>query len=281
MSEKIVDLFTIPTHRPDVDWEIVVRNKHCDYLDRVCVKTRKSRPDIAIGTCTVQHGRIPADIIICPHRFLERRQIFIDCIHLLTLHEPGNILHIVSEVSIPGGSVDYFLVSVKGGKVVDFVGIELQAVDTTGTVWPARQRFLKSVGLEVDEADINNASPYGMNWKMTAKTTLVQLHHKVKTFEHVNKHFVLVLQDFLLAYMAREFSFAHIGEAKLGDLMHFHAYTFRKGEEQNRIELTARTSTDSDGIAVCLGLQASPNVELADIIATLQTKISDRNRLTI
>lgn len=281
MSEKIVDLFTIPTQRTDTDWESVVRNKHCIYLNRTCVKTRKSDPSVAIGTCTVQHGRSPADIIICPHRFLERKQIFIDCIHLLTLHEPGNVLHVVPEVSVPGGKVDYFLISVKGGKVVDFVGIELQAVDTTGTVWPAQQRFLKSVGIGVNEADAQNKSPYGMNWKMSAKTTLPQLHHKVKTFEHVNKHFVLVLQDFLLAYMAKEFSFDHIGDARLGDMMHFHAYTFIKDAGQNRIELTARTSTDSEGIAICLGLQASPNVELAEIIVTLQSKISERNRLTI
>jgi len=60
-------------------------------------------------------------------------------------HEPGNELHIVSEVSIPGGSVDYFLVSAKDGKVKDFVGIELQTLDTTGTVWPERQRLLKKL----------------------------------------------------------------------------------------------------------------------------------------
>jgi hypothetical protein len=37
----------------------------------------------------------------------------VDCLHLLTTHEVGNELHILSEVPIPGGSVDYFLASVK------------------------------------------------------------------------------------------------------------------------------------------------------------------------
>ena len=50
------------------------------------------------------------------------------------MHEPGNELHTVPEVSVPGGSVDYFLASVRDGKVKDFVGIELQTLDTTGTV---------------------------------------------------------------------------------------------------------------------------------------------------
>jgi len=86
-----------------------------------------------IGTCTVNYGKENRPIIICPHRLLERRQIFTDCIHLLTLHEPGNEFHIVP-VSIPGGSVDYFLASAHRRKVKDFVGIELQTLDTTGTV---------------------------------------------------------------------------------------------------------------------------------------------------
>jgi hypothetical protein len=35
--------------------------------------------------------------------------------HLLTQHEPGNELHIIPEISVPGGSVDYVLASVKSG----------------------------------------------------------------------------------------------------------------------------------------------------------------------
>lgn len=86
------------------------------------------------------HGRGESPVVICPHRLLERRKIFVDSFHLLSLHEPGNELHIVPEIALPGGSVDYFVVSVRKGKVRDFVGIELQTVDTTGTVWPERQR---------------------------------------------------------------------------------------------------------------------------------------------
>jgi hypothetical protein len=48
--------------------------------------------------------------VICPYRFLERRVIFADCLGLIR-HEAGDELHVVPEISIPGGSVDYFLVS--------------------------------------------------------------------------------------------------------------------------------------------------------------------------
>jgi hypothetical protein len=154
MKTNILELYGISaTSHEDIDWGKVSMQGHCPYLNRRCVKTRKSSPSITIGTCSMLYGKEQKDVIICPHRFLEKKQIFVDCLHLLSLHEPGNQLHVVSEIGIPGGSVDYFLVSVRNGKVKDFVGIELQALDTTGTIWPERQKFLQDKGVEIDDSD--------------------------------------------------------------------------------------------------------------------------------
>jgi hypothetical protein len=281
MSNRILELFTISTSKANVDWQQAVKQQFCGYLEKKCVKVRKSQPEISIVTCSALLGvSEERSAIICPHRFLERSQIFIDCLHLLRSHEPGNELHKVPEVAIPGGSVDYFLVSAKNGKVADFVGIELQAVDTTGTTWPARQRFLKSVGVKISRKD-EQSKPYGINWKMTAKTTLVQLHHKAETFQHINKHLVLVLQDCLFDYMNGSFRFSHIEDAKLGDPMHFHIYAQESGRAEPRLKLISRKSTDAEGIALSLGLQAKQKVELEVIVAALQAKMSDRTLLKI
>lgn len=227
------------------------------------------------------YGQDNRGLIICPVRLLERRQIFSDCIHLLLGHQPGNELHIIPEMQIPGGSVDYFLVSVRDGKVRDFVGIELQTLDTTGTVWPMRQRYLRHRGLAVRDEDADSKKSYGMNWKMTAKTILVQLHHKVQTFEHLGKKFVLVLQDHLLNYMQREFSFDHMSEARLADAMHFHAYQMTSDAETLRISLGERLSTDTDGIAKCLGLLADAKVGLGEIVSALELRISEGTLFTM
>lgn len=164
----------------------------CPYAHKKCFKTRKSASATSIGTCTVSYQ--DKNIIICPHRLLENNQVFIDCLHLLTLHEPGNELYIVPEISILGGNVDYFLVSAKNGAVKDFCGIEFQTMDTTGTVWPERQRLLASFGFKTDSKDTENEKSFGMNWKMTAKTILIQMHHKAETFEYLNKHLALIIQ---------------------------------------------------------------------------------------
>jgi len=279
---NLIELFGQSTADKAQDWKSIVVRQWCPYLDRKCIKVRKSQPDISIGSCSVLYGRGKRPIIICPYRLLERRQVFTDCLHLLTVHEPGNELHIVTEVSIPGGSVDYFLASVRDGKVKDFVGVELQTLDTTGTVWPARQKYLQDVGVNFVREGAESYKTYGMNWKMTAKTILIQLHHKVQTFEAINKHLVLVIQDFLLDYLRKEFQFSHLTDARNGDPMHLHAYSMSPQKNlAYRLNLTSRLSTDSEGIAVCLGLQAETKVELGKIIEQIESRISKDTRFRL
>jgi len=279
---KILELFAISTRNKTVDWKALVAKQYCPYLEKTCVKTRKSSPEIAIGTCSVKHGNQKnRNINICPHRFLEKKQIFMDCIHLLTLHEPGNEIHAVPEITVPGGNIDFILASVRKGNVMDFVGVELQALDTTGTLWPQRQLFLHSVGVDLEGDDILPSRSYGINWKMTAKTTLMQLHHKIETFELLGKHLVLVLQDCLLEYMNRVFSFDHVQDARLGNSMHIHAYALQDVDESVRLELVSRKSTNTIGIARCLGLQASPDTGLEFILSSVQSRISEKTLLTI
>lgn len=278
---RIREFFAFSIERNDVNWKKLVKSQQCQYTQKRCYKVRKSQPDVSIGTCTVQYGTECRDVIICPHRLLERKQIFTDCLHLLTQHQPGYEIHPVPEVSIPGGSVDYFLVSTDSKrKVKDFVGIELQTMDTTGTVWPQRERTLHELGLK--KTVISDDKGFGMNWKMTAKTILVQLHHKIDTFEGINKHLVLVIQDHLLEYIKSEFAFDHINTHPLvGDSMHIHSYKLCKEDKEYRLVLDTRYSTDSNGIAKLLGLNANANIGFEEIAKILESKISDSTLFTI
>lgn len=278
---RIVELFTFPTGEKNLNWDNIIRNQYCPYTKKRCFKVRKSEPDISIGTCVVEYGKNHDNIIICPHRMRQNNQIFLDCIHLLTLHQPGNELHIVPEVGIPGGNVDYFLVSTDDNrKIVDFVGIELQTMDTTGTVWPERQMTLYELNLIENEPKVDK--PFGMNWKMTAKTILVQLHHKIQTFQSINKHMVLVVQNPLLEYIKKEFSFSHISTSpRLGDPMQFHSYSYIQTNNSFKIKLEHRYSTDSAGISTLLGLNANADIELETIVSMLESRISDSTILQI
>ena len=277
---KVKEFFGIYTERNDVDWKNKISTQYCPYTEKKCVKVRKSSPDISIGVCSVKYSNYN-DVMICPYRLLERHQIFIDCVHLLALHEPGNELHLLPEVSIPGGSVDYFLISLKKNKIVDFVGIELQTLDTTGSLWNERAKLIHEKGIEVDKADLSSKT-FGMNWKMSAKTILIQMHHKIETFEHLGKHLVLVIQDCFSDYMAREFSFSHFQQARQGDSVHIHSYSLDEINNTSlRLRLKNRISTDANGIALCLGLQAEAKIELEKLIHYLEVRISENTLIKI
>lgn len=276
---KISEFFGLNCNDDSLDFESAMSAQTCPYTQRVCVKMRKSNPNVKIGTCSVNYQN--QNVIICPFRLLQYNQIFIDCLHLLTMHEPGNELYLIPEVQIPGGHVDYFLVSAKDKKVKDFIGIELQTMDTTGTVWPERQRFLNEKGIVVDSVDLNNKKSFGMNWKMTLKTILIQMHHKSETFEYLNKHLVLIVQNPLYEHMKSEINFDGIEGVRLGDPVHIHSYDFEEKERRLTLSLHTRVSTDSEGIANCLGLNAESKVELQDLIRILEPKLLEMNRLKI
>lgn len=276
---KISEFFGLNCEDNKQDFAKAMRSQICPFTRRICTKMRKSSPDVKIGTCSVKYQN--QDIIICPFRLLEHDQIFIDCLHLLTMHEPGNELYLVPEVQIPGGHVDYFLVSAKDKKVKDFIGIELQTMDTTGTVWPERQKFLKECGIEIQNEDQNNKKTFGMNWKMTLKTILIQMHHKSETFENLNKHLVLIIQKPLYVHMQKDFDFEEISGVRIGDPIHIHSYNFSRENNKLKLTLDTRVSTDSAGIAKCLGLNAERKVELQNLIKILEPKLIEANRLRI
>ena len=277
----IVEFFGYHVRDKKVDWEKVVKSQVSRYTGKKSVKVRKSQPHIAIGTVVITYGKERRNLIIDPERFLENGQVFSDCLHLLTDHEPGNELHLIPEFRIPGGNIDYILASVKEGKVRDFVGIELQAVDTTGSLWGEREKLLVELGLKPRTTKIPE-SRFGINWKMTAKTTLVQMHHKIGSFEHINKHLVLVIQDHLLEYMRKEFDFSRFNRPpRPADSVHIHSYKLTEESSRTSLELDSRISTDIVGLATGLGLRADSHVDLRIITGKLESKISSDTAFNI
>lgn len=271
---KVVEIYGCPTSDLRLAWKAISEEQNCPFSGKKCFKIRKSFPDQTIGTCTVAHGRSAVPVIICPNRMLDRGKIFIDCLHLLTKHEPGNDYHVIPEVAVPGGSVDWVLASVSGNRVCDFVGIEIQTLDTSGSVWPFRQEALTELGVTVPGAE---KKTFGMNWRMTAKTILMQMHHKADTFSSMGKHLVLTVQSPLLEYMEREFDFDHFqNPADLSDTVHFHSYNFGESDQNERSSLILddRRSTDVAGIERSLGMKGEAAIEVELLIGRLEGKLS-------
>ncbi|MCX7858878.1 NotI family restriction endonuclease [Chloroflexus sp.] len=267
----ILELYGIPTDTPQQDWVTLINAAKCPFLNDRCRKARKSDSTATIGTCSVRHSQ--RDIVICPYRMLEQHLVFRNCIPLLQPKE-GDDVHVVSEIQVTGGSVDYCLVSVRQHEIVNFIGIELQAVDTTGSLWPYRQRFLQP-----NDSASNLAGSFGINWKMSAKTILIQLLHKTRTFEEMNKKLVAVFQTHLFDYLRNEFQFDHLPEAESIHSLHIHVYNFQRSSTSYTLQFHEQYGLTSEYIAKSLGLRREGSAELDSLTRRLARKISPSNRL--
>lgn len=273
MPERIIEIFGHPTQDRNVDWKKVVGEAQCPYIEKRCWKTRKSESTVAIGTCSIRAKKDETPIMICPSRLGGSNRIFSDAIPLLTRHVPGNDLHLVSEFSTPAGNIDFVLCSVRLGKVEDFVGIELQTLDTTGSAFDYRQEFLHRQGMDVSgPADMS----LGLNWKMTSKTILGQMVQKAQQFRDVERSIVLVIQKPLLDRMRKDFALSHFAlKSRPSDTVHFHAYDFFPERPSARqLEFSEGISTDVAGIAKVMGRESEVARTESELLDALTLKIS-------
>jgi hypothetical protein len=63
--------------------------------------------------------------------------------------------------------------------------------------------------------------------------------------------------------------------------MHIHAYSLKKNTDGHRLDLAKRFSTDTDGIAKCLGLQSEARVDLEVIYGLIEQKITARTLFSL
>jgi hypothetical protein len=245
------------------DWDKILTKQHCPFLNRRCLKQRKSDPKQTIGACTIGYQGKP--LIVCPKRFLEGQQIFLDSAKLLTARNAR--LFVVPEIKVPGGSVDYFLVAVREDQVVDYLGLEIQSLDTTGSgsIWNARE--------DLYNGNLQKKYRYGVNWKMSAKTILIQMYHKSGSFEGLGKKLVLVLQQQFWDYISQQFQTAHFHDAEAEDSVHVHIYTCIELDRKFRLVLSDRKSTNASGVEHMLRLGIGASISEQEVIERIKAKL--------
>jgi hypothetical protein len=219
------------------------RTQRCPILGSKCLKNRKSEPQQTIGSCVVGHQGLP--LVICPIRLRRSTQVFEEAMHLLSGYQDGLELVAIPEIgSGARGSIDYVLTAFDGDRYVDHVGIEFQTLDTTGSVWPSREDYLHGRA---------PSAKYNINWRMNAKTILIQLHHKAPVFEAHGKKLLLVVQDAFLDKLRQDFNFDDYRDANPADVLHIHSYrlVYSPSDDDGgefKMELADKVSTGLAGV---------------------------------
>lgn len=273
---KVNQMFGLYTNADEFpDLTEVLKTQICPYTKKPCYKTRKSDADTAIGTCSLCFKKLEQPIMICPEPLTKGNKIFTDCISFISNSIAGSDLYLIPEVVIHVGRIDYMLVAARKGKPIDFVAIELQTLDTTGSIWNERQDMLRNNGYDVEVGEARSKSAL-LNWKMTGKTILAQLIQKSQLFASMNKNIVLVCQTPLYEYMAKKFNFSGVHEADSRDVMHFHLYDYIASDNDMTLSLNRMRSASLETVESFMGDDPKENHDLAEILNVLEGRICSK-----
>ena len=244
-------------------------------MGKFCDKIRKQRPNPLIGNCSLKKYSVKEKInekwIVCPHRFLENKTIFTDAKKFLNLDACEDIV-ITKEVKIgKQGIADFMLSSLnKKGEVLDFVSIEVQAIGTsnTGDIWDARNDHIKG--------NLKNNYTFGINKKMSSKTILVQMLHKSRELNLLQKKNVLVVQDNFWKHIKDTYEIVeNFRPQNIEDPVHVHSYSLNENNGVLNIELVEKMSTDLNGLLNAIQPKHTQNLSFQDISNPIERRVKE------
>lgn len=169
----------------------------CPFIGTRCVKRSASLDSEPYPVCSILRnvGGEPKQICVCPKRFYSV-DFLTDVVRHCWPGDPPDNPQIAREVKMTGfGNVDFVIADAEpGGTVTDFLSVELQAIDITGSVMPA-YRALRA------DRHLDRRPTYGFNWANVYKRYITQLIRKGYFHHHWGTKIVAVMQDVVYDYV--------------------------------------------------------------------------------
>ena len=246
-------------------------NKICPFTNEECIKKltirRESEPS---GHCTVSHLGNPH--VICPQRFYEDNFRLLKEARNLLLGSEGTF-KLLHEVGLPEnrGRVDWIILKLQDfGSIEDFIGLEIQADQTTYT------GKLTQALVEYQEKGTfsKNYYGYGLNTKNQIKTSLLsQNFDEAPLFESWNKKLVWILQDIMFDNFTERYNY-NFKQNDLSNSIVFLAYKLEFSDKTKRYHFkqTIKTSTN---IQTILDTKKIKVPSVYDFIPKLQRKVKE------
>ena len=156
---------------------------------------------------------------------------------------------IAKEVKMEGfGNVDFVIADLNSkNEIGQFLSVELQAIDITGSIFPAYQALL-------NERDLDARPTYGLNWDNVYKRYITQLIRKGYFHHHWNSKIIAVIQDQVYQYITDRADFMRSPDVKNANVnIVFMTYRFEDDPNSpgqfrpllKRVEGTAHTNLQS------------------------------------
>jgi hypothetical protein len=167
----------------------------CPYTGLRCSKRSTNLQEEPYPVCSLHRGPRSGElasggpVFVCPKRF-HQVDFLADVVkHCWFGKLPQNPV-IAPEVKMAGfGNVDFVVADLgQNGEVLQFLSVELQAIDITGTVFPAYQAIRSGEMLKIRPT-------YGFNWDNVYKRYITQLIRKGYFHHHWKSRIVAVIPD--------------------------------------------------------------------------------------
>lgn len=205
----------------------------CPFINARCTK-RSQRFVGSFPVCSIYRGSQCTEnlVCVCPKRFMATSFLQDVVEHCWTGTRPEN-LEYVPEVKMGGiGTVDYVIADLDNNRAVvnNFVSVELQAIDITGSYEPAYRALL-------DGKNLAEKPIYGFNWANVRKRYIAQLISKGFFHQQWGSKIVSVVQDHVFNYFGDKLGFDEIavGRADIVFLVYRYERSEPSGERHNLV----------------------------------------------
>lgn len=173
----------------------------CPYIKKRCPKRSTNLNEEAYPICSLwKNSKFGLDpvrdlICVCPKRFYQVDWLTAVVENCWPFARPANPV-VATEVKMKGfGNVDFVIADrAPDGSIGNFLSVELQAIDITGSVFPAYK------ALRAGE-QMPKRPTYGFNWDNVYKRYITQLIRKGYFHHHWGTKIVAVIQDQVYQYM--------------------------------------------------------------------------------
>ena len=197
----------------------------CPFMNSKCTK-RSQRIEGPFPVCSVyRKGRQTENLIaVCPKRFMATSFLQDVVAHCWTGPKPKNLAY-ATEVKMKGiGMVDYVVADLNDERTIveNFVSVELQSVDITGSYEPAFTAL-------TNNNTMAKRPTFGFNWANVRKRYISQLISKGFFHHQWSAKIVSVLQDHIFQYFVKSLGIEEIAIAN-ADIV-FLVYRFERDDE--------------------------------------------------
>lgn len=186
----------------------------CPFINSKCPKRSTQLPEEPYPVCTLwrrSEGEPQPEndlIFVCPKRFYAVDFLTEVIEHCWPGDKPANPM-VAPEVKMAGfGNVDFVIADVQGdGEIEQFLSVELQAIDITGSAFPAYQALRAG-------QDLPKRPTYGLNWDNVYKRYITQLIRKGYFHHHWKSKIVAVIPEQVYRYITGRADFMRSNDVK-------------------------------------------------------------------